>query len=102
MLHLAEYWRSLPQDAEAKGKHAPPPECAMQWLLPVGVGVVGVVALVSGSVAAGIVLVPGGIGLGFWLSQRASAAEDARAAWERSLICRRCPAVFPREDAVVV
>ncbi|MCZ1013989.1 hypothetical protein [Streptomyces noursei] len=74
----------------------------MQWLLPVVAGVLGVVALVSGAVAAGIVLLAGGAGVGFWLSRRAQAAEDARARWERSLVCRGCSAAFPREDAVAV
>ncbi|GGX40352.1 hypothetical protein GCM10010341_72820 [Streptomyces noursei] len=100
--HRPEYWRSLPQDAEAKRTHAPPPEYAVQWLLPVVAGVLGVVALVSGAVAAGIVLLAGGAGVGFWLSRRAQAAEDARARWERSLVCRGCSAAFPREDAVAV
>ncbi|MFF0629782.1 hypothetical protein [Streptomyces sp. NPDC004296] len=42
------------------------------------------------------------VGVGFWLSRRAAAAEDERACWERSLVCRGCTAVFPQEDAVAV
>lgn len=99
---LPEHWRSLPQDAEAKRKHAQPPEFTVQWALPVGAAVLGVVALVGGAVAAGILLMAGGAGIGFWLHRKASAAEVARERWARSLICRQCPATFLREDAVTV
>ncbi|WP_157879955.1 hypothetical protein [Streptomyces natalensis] len=92
----------MSQDAEAKKLHAPPPEYAVQWLLPAGIGALGVVAFVTGAIAAGIVLLIGAAGIGYWLSRRAQAAEDARARWERSLICKQCTAVFPREDAVAV
>ncbi|UKY54275.1 hypothetical protein [Streptomyces inhibens] len=102
VLDLPEYWRSLSQDAEAKRKYAQPAEYTAQWLLPVGAVVLGVLLLVSGAVAAGVLLLAGGGGIGFWLSRRSSAAEEARERWTRSLICRQCPAVFPREDAVTV
>ncbi|ARF53691.1 hypothetical protein B1H19_05415 [Streptomyces gilvosporeus] len=61
-----------------------------------------VVALVTGAIAAGVVLLAGGTGVGVWLSPRAQAAEDARDRWSRSLICRQCLATFPREEALAV
>lgn len=102
VLDLPEYWRSLSQDAEAKRKYAQPAEYVAQWLLPVGAAVLGVLLLVSGTVAAGLLLLVGSGGVGFWFSRLASASEEARERWARSLICRQCPAVFPREDAVTV
>lgn len=100
VLDLPEFWKSLPRESELRGKYAQPAEYAAQWVLPLGAVVLGVLLLVSGAVAAGVLLLAGGGGIGFWLSRRASAAEEARERWARSLICRQCPAVFPREDAV--
>lgn len=102
VLDLPDFWKSLPRESELRGKYAQPAEYTAQWLLPVGAVVLGVVLLVAGEVAAGLLLLAGGGALGFWFSRLASAAEEARAQWERSLICRQCPAVFPREDAVGV
>lgn len=102
VLDLPEYWRSLPGEAEAKRRHAPPAAYTAQWLLPVGAAVLGVVLLGSGATAAGIVLLACAAGLGLWMSRQSSIAEEARALWERSLICLQCPATFPREDAVTV
>ncbi|MEV7384414.1 hypothetical protein [Streptomyces lydicus] len=98
---LPEYVASLPRESPLHGKYGQPPEYKAQLLLPAGACALGVVALVSGAVAAGLLLVAGSIGVGVWLWRKASAAEEARARWARSLICRQCPAVFPREDAVV-
>ncbi|WP_369355630.1 hypothetical protein [Streptomyces sp. cg2] len=100
MLHLPEFVASLPAESPLREKYGEPAEFRMQWLLPVCVGVLGAVTLVSGSLAAGIVLVLGSVGLGFWLSRRASASMDARAVWSRSLYCRRCPARFLPEEAL--
>ncbi|MFD8545614.1 hypothetical protein [Streptomyces sp. NPDC059649] len=102
MLDLPEFWKSLPHESELRGKYAQPAEYAAQWFLPLGAVVLGVAALVSGAVAAGVLLLAGGAGIGFWLHRKASAADEARARWTRSLYCRQCPAVFPREDAVTV
>ncbi|MFF2809617.1 hypothetical protein ACFVT2_21050 [Streptomyces sp. NPDC058000] len=79
MLHLPEFVAALPAESPLREKYGEPPGYALQWLFPVAAGVLGVVALVSGSVVAGIVLVLGAVGLGYWLSRRASAAEEARA-----------------------
>ncbi|WP_275461475.1 hypothetical protein [Streptomyces noursei] len=102
VLHLPEFWKSLPKESELRDEYAPPLEFRMQWLYPVVAGGLGVVALVTGGVAAGVLLLAGGVGVGFWLSGRARAAEDARAKWSRSWICRRCPATFLREEALAV
>ncbi|MFG2289423.1 hypothetical protein ACGFOU_25555 [Streptomyces sp. NPDC048595] len=100
LLDLPEYVASLPRESPLHGKYGQPAEYEMQWLLPAGACAVGVVALVAGSIAAGLLLVAGGGGIGVWLWRKASAAQEARARWARSLYCRHCPAVFPREDAV--
>lgn len=102
VLDLPEFWKSLPRESELRGKYAQPAEYVAQWLLPVGAFALGVLLLASGAIAAGVLLLAGGGGIGFWLSRRASAAEDARARWQRSMICRQCPAVFLREDAVAI
>ncbi|WP_411129310.1 hypothetical protein [Streptomyces sp. x-19] len=102
VLHLPEFVASLPAESDLRERYAEPAEYRLQWLYPVVAGALGVVALVTGGVAAGVVLLAGGVGVGFWLSRRARAAEDARARWSRSWICRRCPAVFAREEAVTV
>ncbi|GFE20079.1 hypothetical protein Sliba_05320 [Streptomyces nigrescens] len=102
VLDLPEFWKSLPRESELRGKYAQPAEYAAQWILPLAAVLLGVVALVSGAVAAGLLLLAGGGGIGFWLSRLSSAAEEARERWARSLICRQCPATFLREDAVSV
>ncbi|MCZ1020652.1 hypothetical protein [Streptomyces noursei] len=81
-------------------KYGEPAEYDMQWLFPAAAAVLGVVALVTGGLAAGLLLLAGGVGVGFWLSHRAQASADARAAWLRSLYCRRCPALFLPEEAL--
>ncbi|MFJ3950271.1 hypothetical protein ACIPXV_09400 [Streptomyces libani] len=102
MLDLPEFWKSLPRESELRGKYAQPAEYAAQWLLPIGAFALGVLLLVSGMVAAGVMLLAGGAGIGFWFSRLAAAAEEARERWARSLICRQCPATFLREEAVTV
>lgn len=102
VLDLPEFWKSLPRESELRGKYAQPAEYVAQWLLPIGAVVAGVLLMVSGAVAAGILLLVGGGGVGFWFSRLASAAEEARERWARSLYCRQCPATFLREDAVTV
>ncbi|MET7795693.1 hypothetical protein [Streptomyces decoyicus] len=102
MLDLPEFWKSLPQDAELKRKYAQPAEYVAQWLLPLGAVALGIVLLVTGEVAAGLLLLAGAGALGFWFSRLAAAAEEARERWARSLYCRQCPATFLREDAVSV
>ncbi|RXS84199.1 hypothetical protein EST92_11615 [Streptomyces sp. TM32] len=93
---------SLPGESPLRGKYGEPPEYVAQWLLPVGAVVLGVVLLVMGEGAAGLMLLAGGGGVGFWFSRLSSAAEAARERWARSLYCRQCPATFLREDAVTV
>jgi hypothetical protein len=102
VLHLPEFVASLPAESPLRGKYAQPAEYAAQWLLPMGAAVLGIVLLVTGEVAAGLLLLAGGGGLGFWFSRLAAAAEEARGRWARSLYCRQCPATFLREDAVSV
>lgn len=102
VLHLPEFVASLPAESPLRGKYGQPPEYAAQWLLPIGAVVLGVLLLASGAIAAGILLLAGGGGIGFWFSRLAAAAEEARARWARSLICRQCPAVFLREEAAAV
>ena len=91
----------MSQDAEAKRDHAPPEEYTAQWLLPVAAAVLGVL-LISGFPVVGFTLLVCGVGVGVWMSRQTSAATDARALWDRSLVCLGCRAVFPREDAAAV
>lgn len=102
VLDLPEYWRSLPREAEAKSKHAPPEAYTAQWLLPVGAGVLAAVLLGSGAVTAGMVLLVCAVGLGAWIWRQSSAAEELLARWQRSMICRQCAGTFLREDGVAV
>lgn len=102
VLHLPEFVASLPVESPLRGKYAQPAEYAAQWLLPVGAVMLGLVLLVTGEPAAGLLLLAGGGALGFWFSRLAAAAVEARERWARSLYCRQCPAVFPREDGVTV
>ncbi|MFE4018029.1 hypothetical protein ACFXPZ_11530 [Streptomyces sp. NPDC059101] len=100
VLHLPEFVRSLPAESELREKYGEPAEYGMQWLFPAAAGVLGVAALVTGGLAAGLPLLAGGVGVGFWLSHGAQASADARAAWLRSLYCRRCPVSFLPEEAL--
>ena len=102
VLHLPEFVASLPVESPLRGKYGEPAEYAARWLLPVGAVVLGVLLLVTGAPAAGLLLLAGGGVLGFWFSRLAASAEEARGRWARSLICRQCPATFLREEAVTV
>lgn len=93
VLRLREFWRSLPQDAELKQDLAQPGEYPARWLIPLGLLVLGVWVLVQGDVL-GLLLAAAGAGAGWWMWRRTAAADEARAAWERSMYCRTCPALF--------
>ncbi|MEE6264920.1 hypothetical protein V2E29_04565 [Streptomyces diastatochromogenes] len=97
---LPDYVASLPRESPLRDRYGQPPEYKAQLVLPAGALVVGVVALVSGSFAAGGVLLVGGVGVGVWLWRKSSAADEARARWARSLYCKVCPGTFPREEAL--
>ncbi|WP_310727642.1 hypothetical protein [Streptomyces sp. N2A] len=102
VVHWPEFYKSLPRESELRSQAPQPAEYKAQLLLPAGACAVGAVALVSGAVAAGLLLVAGGIGVGVWLWRKSSAADDARARWARTLYCRRCPVRFLPEEAVAV
>lgn len=57
-MEVVELWYAL------HGNYGQPAEYKAQLLLPAGACALGVVALVSGAVAAGLLLVAGGIGVG--------------------------------------
>ena len=61
VLRLEEFWRSLSQDAELKRDLAQPPEYPARWLIPLGLVVLAVVVLTSGSVGAGLLLLLAGL-----------------------------------------
>ena len=94
MLRLEEFWRSLSQDAELKRDLAQPPEYPARWLIPLGLVVLAVVVLTSGSVGAGLLLLLAGLGCGAWMWRATAAVEEARERWRRLLYCRRCPNRF--------
>ncbi|NUL14489.1 hypothetical protein [Streptomyces lunaelactis] len=94
VLKLEEFWRSLSQDAELKRDLAQPPSYAAQWLVPLGLIVLGFIVLTSGGVGAGLLLLLAGLGTGAWMWRASAAAEEARERWRRLLYCRRCPAQF--------
>lgn len=102
VLDLPNFVASLPGESPLRGRYGQPPECVVQWLLPAAIGALGVVAVVTGAIAAGVVLLAGAVGFGVWLSRRARAAEEARERWARSLYCGQCPATFLREEAALV
>jgi hypothetical protein len=100
VVRLADFWRSLSQDAEAKRSLAQPASYAAQWPVPAGLFAVGVLAAVNGAVAFGVVLLLAGVGVGVWMWQRYAAAEEARERWTRQLYCRRCASRFLPEKAL--
>lgn len=94
VVRLAEFWRSLPQDAELKRSLAEPPAYVAQWLLPAGLFGAGLWLAFSGAAGFGVLLMVAGVGVGVWMYRRFEAAEEERERWARMLYCRRCPSQF--------
>lgn len=94
VVRLAEFWRSLPQDAELKRSLAQPPTYVAQWLLLAGLLGGGGVLLWAGSAGLGGVLLAVGVAAGGWMWHRYGSVEEERERWARMLYCRRCPAQF--------
>lgn len=88
--NLAAYVASLPSDSPLKKSLAQPAAPESQSLWAVAVMVLGVAALVSGAVLAGLAaLLAGGLwAAGAW--KRTEAAGTARAAWGLQVRCLAC------------
>lgn len=100
VVRLAEFWRSLPQDAELKRSLAQPPVYAARWLLPAALLAVGVLFAVNDAVALGVVLLLAGVAAGGWMFHQHELAEAERQRWARMLYCRRCPSQFLPEASI--
>jgi hypothetical protein len=89
--HLPHYWESLPADSPLKARYAQPAvEDGRGRLILALVAAAGVVLLVTGTVALGLLALAAGA-IGAWVAHgRIVAAETKRAAWSRSQICLAC------------
>lgn len=105
VLHLAEFWRSLSQDAELKATLAQPAPYEARWVIPVALGAVAILCLTTGSTAGillGVVLGLAAAGSVAWIWRESAEREAAREAWLRLLYCRHCPNQFPPDKALTV
>jgi hypothetical protein len=87
---LSSYWASLPSDSSLKKDLAQPAAVESQALWALAVVLVGILALVSGAVPAGLALAVGG---GLWVAaqwRRTETAAADRAAWESKRRCLAC------------
>lgn len=90
---VSGYWAGLPQDAEAKKRHAPPTAPEPRYLYAAGLAALGVAATATGALL-GLLAVAGGAGWGAVMRRQAGTAAEKRATWERSQYCRGCDSVF--------
>lgn len=104
VVNLAEFWRSLSQDAELKATLAQPAPYEARWAIPVALGAVAILCLTTGGAAGillGIVLLLATASTGAWIHRESTEREAARAAWLRLLYCRHCPNQFPPDKALI-
>jgi hypothetical protein len=99
VLNLPAFWRGLPKETQLRYELAPPPAYTPSWLLVLALLALGAVSLAEELWLTGGLATVTGLGLGWWGWRCWREAEEARAAWQRSLYCRRCPRAFPLEDA---
>lgn len=103
VLHLAEFWKSLPQDAELKASLAQPAPYDARYVVSLVLGAVAVLCLTAGSAAPvvlGVALLLAAVASVAWFWRAAAEREAAREAWLRLLYCRRCPNQFAPEKAL--
>ncbi|MFB7500063.1 hypothetical protein ACFC09_36190 [Streptomyces sp. NPDC056161] len=87
---LSHYRDSLPPGSPLRDVYAQPAAADVSYLAAAGLALLGVVAVVSGAVFAGLAAVAAGVGWGVVLHRRAEAAELARARWTNRRICLAC------------
>ncbi|WP_037605160.1 hypothetical protein [Streptacidiphilus rugosus] len=98
---LDAFWRSLAQDAELKSALAPPPSGAVGWTGPVGVALLGLLALAAGNQVLGMMLLLTAAVVAFAVARAVDGARRSRADWERRLYCRHCACQFLPEEATL-
>jgi hypothetical protein len=87
---LSHYVDSLPPGSPLRSTYARPAMPEGGFLGALAAVVIGVALLVSGGVLAGVVALAAGLGWGYVLWGRHSAADAARAAWANRRICLAC------------
>jgi hypothetical protein len=87
---LSHYVGSLPPGSPHRNTYAAPTAANSSLLPAAGLALLGVIALVSGAILAGLATVAAGIGWGMLIHKRAEAAGKARATWENRRICLAC------------
>lgn len=87
---LSHYLDGLPPGSPHRSAYAAPDGEAGSLLGPVVVALLGVLAVFSGAILAGLLMAVGGAGWGFVAHRRAEAAGLARSAWGNTRICLAC------------
>ncbi len=87
---LSHYVDSLPSGSPHRTTYAQPAAADGSVLAAVGLAVLGMVALFSGQILAGLIAVAAAIVWGAAVHRRAEAAEAARTAWANKRICLAC------------
>jgi hypothetical protein len=105
VVNWADYWKSLPQDAELKATDPQPAPYEPRWVIPIVLGAAAILCLTTGSgsgILLGVVLGLAAAGAVAWLHREAAEREAARAAWLKLLYCRVCTGRFPPDKALTV
>lgn len=87
---LATYWASLPSDSPLKKSLAQPAAVPAQYLGAAAVAAVGLVAVISGALLGGLLVLGVGLLWGSSMHRKAEAAESDRAAWGSKVRCLAC------------
>lgn len=87
---LSHYRESLPPGSALRSAYAEPAGAEGGLLPPLGVAVLGVLLLITGSVLAGLAAIVAAAGWGFVVFKRSEAAGAAQTAWANRRICLAC------------
>jgi hypothetical protein len=99
---LQTYWESLPAESPLRTTRAQPPEAESQYLWAAALAALGLVALGSGAILAGLLALVGGALWGVVSYRKVEDARARRAVWARQVYCLACTEVFLPEEAGVL
>lgn len=91
---LPHWWQSLPSESPLKAQYAPPAAAEGRYLPALGAVALGIVALISGAVLAGLLVAAGGLVWGAFMHRGVAAAQAQLADWNSSRICLACTGTF--------
>lgn len=91
---LPHYWQSLPAESPLKARYAPPAVVEGRYLAVLGAVLLGIAAMVSGAILAGLLVAAGGLAWGAFVHRGVTEAQAKRDSWETSHVCLACTGTF--------